>query len=335
MRSQAAPEHPCDAVGLGEVLLRLSAEPGGSLQGSATLTPYAGGAEANILAAFAAQGRTARLLTRLAQDPLADRLERELTSAGVEVLAGSDPAARTPLYFVEPGLPPRPTRVTYDRGWSAMCSLVEDAFDWRAATAGARVAVASGITSALSPGARAANAAFLAAAHRNGVTTAFDVNHRATLWDWSECRAETLRLLPDIDVLFASRRDVAELLPRTAAGPDGSGPLARQLLERHGLTSIVLRETRYAPDQSVEVCATVVTEQGEVTSDPVGAAVLDPFGAGDAAAGVYLDSLLHGHTPALAARRTAWAAALHHTTAGDRWIQGELPEAAEPRRIVR
>ncbi|MEP6851413.1 MAG: sugar kinase [bacterium] len=324
-------------VGLGEALIRLSAPELETLDHARSLDLFVGGAELNVLTALAAQGQAVRYITRLADDPLARRISRDARADGLELCAESAPGTRTPLYFVEPGVPPRPSKVFYDRSGSAMRDLRPDSFDWAAVLTGARVAVAGGITSALGRSPDEANAAFLAAATAAGITTAFDVNHRAQMWTWDDCRDATLRLLPSVDILFGSGRDLAGLLGRDAAdtNPDRRTADARAAIERFGLTTVVLRDNADLGTDGVEVTATVVTAAQEVISRPAAARVIDPFGAGDAGLALFLDSFLRGLDLQAVADRTALASALQHTTPGDRWILGPLPDLDGDRRRVR
>jgi 2-dehydro-3-deoxygluconokinase len=69
---------------------------------------------------------------------------------------------RTGLYFLEEGVDPRPSAVTYDRKDTAMSRVTEGTFDWDTILDGATAFHISGITLALSPGARAESMAAVA-----------------------------------------------------------------------------------------------------------------------------------------------------------------------------
>lgn len=284
---------------------------------------HVGGAELNVLVALAAHGFRARWLTRLVDNPWGHRIESEARAAGVTPVVEWDPTARAPMYYVERGVFPRATRVHYDRERTAMTALAADGFDWSEELAGARLAVTSGITSALGPGAAAAVTAFLAAARAAGVRTAFDVNHRATMWSWSECLRVITPQLADVDVLFANRRDLLGLLDPNAAGDTDArddSTLARTLLERSSLEAIVMRENHYPYPEAVETTATVVTATEVVTKSAGPATVVDAIGAGDAAMAACLAALVAGEPTAAVAEATAVAGALQHTVVGDFWL---------------
>lgn len=327
-------------VGLGEGLVRLSPPGVQTLGQSPSLDVHVGGAELNVLVALAAHGFRARWLTRLADNPWGQRIAGEARAAGVTPVVDWDPTARAAMYYVERGVFPRATRVHYDREHTAMTALAADGFDWAAELAGAHLAVTSGITSALGPGAAAAVTAFLAAAREAGVRTAFDVNHRATMWSWSECLRVVTPQLADVDVLFANRWDLLGLLDPTATSSAtdtrDDSTLARTLLEHSKLEAVVMRANRYPYPEAVETTATVVTETEVVTKTAGPATVVDAIGAGDAAMAACLAALDAGEPTAAVAEATALAGALQHTVTGDFWMLG--PETKVPiggRRVQR
>ena len=153
-------------VALGESLLRLSVPDHGRLEHTDALQLHVGGAEMNTLIGVAALGGRARWLTRLADNPLGRRISAHAAAYGVEVLADWDETARAPLYFVEHGLPPRPSEVLYDREDTAMRRLQPQHFAWDSLVDDFDVAYVTGITCALGDGAFKAVTAFLQAAQR-------------------------------------------------------------------------------------------------------------------------------------------------------------------------
>src|SRR5215208_7721829 len=72
---------------------------------------------------------------------------------------------RTGLYFLEEGVDPRPSAVTYDRAGSAMARVSPGAFDWPTLLEGASLIHISGITPAVGDGCRAETLAAIRAAN--------------------------------------------------------------------------------------------------------------------------------------------------------------------------
>ncbi|MEW2356432.1 sugar kinase [Spirillospora sp. NPDC029432] len=303
-------------VGLGESLLRLSPPGHRRLDHATGLDVEVGGAEMNALIAAAGLGLPATWVSRVADNPLGHRIAAHAHAFGVRTHIDWDPDARAALYFVEQGVPPRPSEVLYDRSGTAMRDLTPDAFDWKTLTDGAGAALSSGITCALGPGPAAAVAALLSAARGNGAVTAFDVNHRARMWTWEEAVPVLRGVLPHVDVLLASRHDLLRLLPDAPAGA-AVAELARRAIGEFGHEMVVLRETEQLPGRRIAARVTAVTAAGEHAGGTHEADVVDTFGAGDAALGVLLAALLAGDGPAEVADKAAWAGAFQHTMPGD------------------
>jgi 2-dehydro-3-deoxygluconokinase len=320
-------------LGLGESLLRLSTPGRERLGHAGRLDVHVGGAEMNALIAAAALGLRATWATRLADNPLGRRIATHAAAHGVEAVVDWDADARAPLYFVEHGADPRPTEVLYDRDGTAMQRLTADTFDWAELMEGHTAALSGGITCALGDGAAAAVQALFAEARGRGARTAFDVNHRSRLWSWEEAAPVLRDVLPAVDILLASRHDLERLLDRDDEEPLA---LARRALDAFGHTAVVLRDSVPSSGR-MTVTVTAVTEDAELTSAPYEAAVVDAFGAGDAALGALLAAVLSGEDVETAIDQAAWACAFQHTTPGDAW-QGrpaDLEQRGLARRVLR
>src|SRR5579884_2824762 len=108
-------------VCFGEVMLRL-APPGFErfLQSPQFVATFGGG-EANVAVALAGFGVAARYVTVLpANNPIADAFLGELRRFRVDESCVVRAAGRMGLYFVETGANQRPSKVVYDRDYSAM-----------------------------------------------------------------------------------------------------------------------------------------------------------------------------------------------------------------------
>ncbi len=333
--SRVALDTRARVLGLGEALLRLSAPGRQRLEHAQSLEAHVGGAELNALIAASALGLDATFVTRLADNPLGRRIAAHAATYGVRALVDWDEDTRAPVYFVEHGAPPRPSEVLYDRDATAMRALEAGSRDWAELIDGHAAVLASGITCALGTGPAAAVGALFEAARGSRIQTVFDVNFRARLWAWDEAAPVLRDLLERVDVLLASRHDLEELL-----GVDGGDQteLARRALDTFGHELVVLRETHGLPGAAVAVTVTAIAAGEERTSPTYEAAVVDAFGAGDAALGALLASRLSGEDLATAIDAAAWACAFQHTTPGDAW-QGRASDLEQRvlsgRRVLR
>jgi 2-dehydro-3-deoxygluconokinase len=331
------PPAPPEVVGLGESLLRLSPPGHQRLDHATGLDIEVGGAELNALITAAGLGLRATWISRVADNPLGRRVAAHAHAHTVRTHLDWDADARAALYFVEQGVPPRPSEVLYDRSGTAMRRLTPDTFDWKGLTAAAGAVLTSGITCALGAGPAAAVTALLSAGRGNGAVTAFDVNHRAKMWTWEQAVPVLRGVLPHVDVLLASRGDLLRLLPsaREDAGP---AALARQAITEFGHEMVVLRATDQLPGRRVAARVTAVTAAEEYASATYEAGVVDAFGAGDAALGVLLAARLAGDDPATTVDKAAWAGAFQHTMPGDACQirpSDVARRGAEARRILR
>jgi 2-dehydro-3-deoxygluconokinase len=318
-------------VGLGEALVRLSPPDMQRLEVANQLQLEVGGAELNALIAAGRWGVRPTWLTRIADNPLGRRVAAHAREHGVDAHPQWESGARAPVYFVEQGVEPRPTRVLYDRSQSAMLDLDSGSFDWAAELAGADAALCSGITCGLGSGPTEAVRALFEAAHDAGVRTFFDVNHRSFLWSWETALPVLREVLEGVDVLFASDFDLARLL-----GIDGEADrLAAAAIERFGLELVVTRRNEHEGSR-VSVSMATFAPDGAHRSGRHDAEIVDGFGGGDAAVGVFVARLLAGDDLGSATDLAARACAFKHTLPGDAWVgRPDDLENDDTRRILR
>src|SRR5439155_10770837 len=187
-----------DLVTLGEVLLRLAAPSPARFETAQTLDVQIGGAEANVAGACARLGLRTAWISAVPANPWGDRVLRELSAHGIDCShVQRVDGARLGVYFLEYGVPPRPTRVLYDRRGSAFAELTTADVDWEPVRH-ARLVHMSGVTPALGEASRA----LVRRAIAEAPAASFDVNYRASLWSRAEAREFIDRLLPTLRYLF-------------------------------------------------------------------------------------------------------------------------------------
>lgn len=273
----------------------------------------------NALIGLASLGPDTTWLTRLVNNPLGRQIAAHAMSLGVHTHVDWDASARTSLYFVEHGSPPRPSEVLYDRRSSAMRALGAGTFDWKPLVAEANAVLYSGITCALGVSPTAAVQALFAHAHDIGACTVFDVNHRARMWGW-EVAAPVLRtVLPSVDILLASSHDLTALLGPSSSGRVDEVQPARAAIDRYGHRVVLVRQAASGRDGHVAVQVTAVTANVEAPSSLYEVASVDPFGAGDAALAACLARYLDTGDVAAGADNAARESAFQHTVPGDAW----------------
>lgn len=207
----------------GEVLLRYSTDPGERIKDAHRFHVHLAGAELNVAASLAQLGQPVRMVTALPGDPLGALARRRAAAYGLELEGDMAAAGRMGVYYYEPGVPPRPGLVTYDRADSAFARYPWSSFDWERVMPRGGVFFTSGITAAVGPEGAAGIRAAMEAAAAASTAVAFDVNYRSKLWTPEEARSVLLSFMPSVQWLFTSWDDAVGVL----GAPDGS---AEQLL---------------------------------------------------------------------------------------------------------
>lgn len=255
------------AVGdlLDDVVVWLGGPIGGGTDTPAQVFHRRGGSAANVAAFAAGQGRPARFVGHVGDDPLGDRLLGELAGEGVELCVHRGGRTGTVVVLVEPG--GERTMLT-DRGSATdLAGVPEAALD--------DVEVLHLTSYALVVEPVATTAKGLAVrARAAGATVSLDASSVRLLHDLGRPRFEGLLAELRPDVLLANAAEAAFLgLPQRL--PDG---VALAVVKRGGESALVVRP------------------QGAPSEVPVPAieAVSDTTGAGDAFAAGFLGALLDG-----------------------------------------
>src|SRR5579883_1044672 len=315
-------------VTFGEIMLRL-APPGLErfLQTPQFVATFGGG-EANVAVALAQFGLPAAFVTVLPANPLADACIGELRRFGVDTSKIVRGKGRLGIYYLEAGANQRPSKVVYDREYSAIALAKPGAIAWDDVFAGAGWFHVTGITPAIS--ATAADLALEAArvAKAKGLTVSCDLNYRKNLWKWGKSAAEVMReLMKFVDIAIANEEDVQMALGIQAEVDVHSGQLdraqyekltARVLAEYPNLQAIAitLRESHSASRNGWAACLNgrkefLVSRSYDITH------IVDRVGGGDSFAAGLIYGLLNLKTHQEALEFAVAASCLKHSVPGD------------------
>ncbi len=219
MRKDATVAQPMlDLVTWGETMVRLSPPVGYTLESSATLEFSTGGTESNTAIALSRLGWRVGWTSRLPASPLGRRVVDDIAVHGVDVSRVIwAKEGRAGVMFLESGVVPRPARILYDRAGSAVSRIVPDELDY-AYLSSARTLHLTGITPALSVGAREAWLRSARAAKQAGRRVVVDVNYRSKLWSRDQARETLEEVFPQVDVVISALADAQALfgLPKDA-----------------------------------------------------------------------------------------------------------------------
>jgi 2-dehydro-3-deoxygluconokinase len=316
-------------VTFGEIMLRL-APPGFEriLQTGRFVATFGGG-EANVAVALAQLGLPAAFVTVLPdKNPIADAVIGELRRFGVDASRIVRGKGRMGVYYVESGANQRPSKVVYDRDYSAIALAKPGDINWDKVLTDAGWFHITGITPAISGSAADLALEAVKKAREKGIMVSCDLNYRKNLWKWGKPPAEVMReLVKNIDIAIANEEDVQMALGIEADVDVHSGQLDRAQYEK--LTAkvlgeypnlkaiaITLRESKSASHNGWSAClndrqAFMVSRSYEITH------IVDRVGSGDSfAAGlIYGFQTLPTHQDAL--EFAVATSCLKHSIAGD------------------
>lgn len=234
---------------------------------------------------------------------------------------------RNGLAFVEVGIGPRASYQIYDRGHSALSYIKPGDIDWEKVL-DTKWFHTTGIVTALGEYTASEVLAALKAAKKNGATTSYDLNYRATLWSKEEARAAAEQLMPYIDVILGNEEDFDTMLGIKAEGtdenfssidPQNYRKVAEKVMEKYPHIQAVgtsLREVKTALLNNWQGC--MMTRNGFFVSRKYeNIEINDRVGGGDSFASAMIWGRLEGHDDQSVIDFATAYSALCHTIRND------------------
>lgn len=285
-----------------------------------------GGGEANVAVSLANYGVDVSFVTKLPKHEIGQAAVNELRRYGVDtsdIIRGGD---RVGIYFAEKGASQRPSKVIYDRAYSAISLAKRDEFDWDKIFEGAKWFHFTGITPALGGELPEICLDAVKAAHAKGVTVSCDLNYRKKLWTRDQARECMSKIVPYVDVCISNEEDAKDVFGIEAENTDiDSGKLnhegyisvARQLHERFGCShvAITLRSSISANDN--DWAGMLYTGDNAYFSKQYHMHIVDRVGGGDSFGGGLIYSLMNDYEPQKAIDFAVAASCLKHSIEHD------------------
>jgi 2-dehydro-3-deoxygluconokinase len=331
-KEKPAAEKPVDrtqkpkVVTFGELMVRLSPPKGVRLRQATAFDMHFGGAEANVAVSLAQFGINACVVSAFPQNDMGDNAVGTLKRYGVDTRFTVRKGGRMGIYYLEHGHGIRPSKVVYDRAFSAVSTLVPEDVDWEKVFDGASWFHWSGITPALSDSLLAVLRDGLRMAKKTGITVSVDLNFRKKLWTEEKAREVMTDLMSSVDILIGNEEDPIKVFGIKPKGTDvdkgklnveGYENLTKTLADRFGFKkiAITLRESISASENFWSACLFDGKEfiQGPRYHMPI----IDRVGTGDAFAAGLIYSLLQGKKDEEALSFGIAAACLKHSLWGD------------------
>ena len=312
----------------GEIMLRLKAVGQERFFQTPSLEATFGGGEANVAVSLANYGMDAAYLTILPNNAIGDACVSELRRFGVDTSRIQKGKGRMGIYFLEAGANQLPSKVVYDREFSAIALAKPGDIDWEKAFAGVEWFHITGITPAISESAMELSLESVKEAKKRGITVSCDLNYRKNLWKYGKKAAEVMRELANyVDVAIANEEDVQKSLEITTDVVVESGELDREkykalsqkVLDTYPnmkLIAITLRESHSADWNGWAACLNdgknfYVSKKYEIRN------IVDRVGGGDSFAGGLIYGLNRYEDKQTALEFAVAASCLKHSILGD------------------
>ena len=242
----------------GELMLRLKSPGRERFLQSPMLEATFGGGEANVAVSLANYGLEAEFLSVIPKNDIGDAAIGELKrfDVGTQKIIRTD--GRMGIYYLETGANQRPSKVIYDRAYSAFSLFDPAGYDWDKIYSAVKWLHISGITPAISEQTRDASIEAVKAAKERGITVSLDLNYRKNLWKYGVDAQEVMKELTSYaDIIIANEEDCQKSLGLKCDSNVEGGRLDQEdykrlssnLLEQYPNVSkvaITLRESRSA-----------------------------------------------------------------------------------------
>lgn len=213
-------------VTFGEIMLRLKSPGHTRLFQQPGLEATFGGGEGNVAVSLANYGMDSCFVTVLPDNIIGDACVGELRRFGVDTSRIVRSEGRMGIYFLETGANQLPSNVVYDRSHSAISQATPGCIDWADVFKGRDWFHITGITPAISDGARLLSLDAMRAAKEAGLTVSIDLNYRKKLWKYGKSSTGAMpELVKLADVAIANEEDVQKALGLTIDVEVASGQL--------------------------------------------------------------------------------------------------------------
>lgn len=309
-------------VGFGDMLVSFNTVGYRRFIQSDTMEVNYTGAEANVCVSLAVLGEDTEFVTRLPRNDLAQCAVAELRKFGVgteRIVWGGD---RIGVIYTEKGASQRPSKVVYDRKYTAIAQAKSGDIDWDKAFDGADWFHFTGITPALGDGTAELCMEACIAARKRGMLVSCDLNFRRKLWDEKKAQCVMEKLVPMCDLLIGNEEDAEKVLGIRAENSnviagvlnrDGYINVARQIEQAYGVhnVAITLRESISASDNYWS--AMLYTQEGAFFSKRYDIHIVNRVGGGDSFNAGLIYALRHKYDAQHAIEFAAAASCLKHS----------------------
>lgn len=315
-------------ITFGEILLRLAPQGHKKLFQNDIFETSFCGSEANVAVSLANFGIDSCFVTRVPDNEVGQAAINSLRYFGVDTSKVIKGGERLGLYYLEKGASQRPSKVLYDRAFSAIANSNIEDFNWDYIFDGADWFHFSGINPALSENMSKISFEACKAAKEKGITISCDINYRSKLWSKDQAKETMSELMRYVDVCIGNEEDAENVFGIRADNTDvlsGSvdhksyEKVAKKISDQFGCkyVAITLRTSLSASINKWAGMLFASNEDNYVLSKEYTIDIVDRVGSGDSFAAGIIYSLLNKDTTQDAVEFAVAASCLKHTQEGD------------------
>lgn len=313
-------------ITFGELMLRLAPENYLRFVQSEKYQATFGGAEANVAVSLANYGTDVSFVMKLPEHEIGQAAVNSLRKFGVDTSLITRGGDRVGIYYCEKGASQRPSKVIYDRAYSAVATAKTEDFDWDNIFKGATWFHVTGITPALSDNMADITLKALKKAKEKGITVSCDLNFRKKLWSKEKASGVMSEVCKYVDYCIANEEDAKDVFGIEADNTDintgkldknGYISVAKKLTDRFNFkgVAITLRESISANDNNWS--AMFYTNGQAYFSKKYAIHIVDRVGGGDSFGAGLIYSLINNYEPQKAIEFAVAASCLKHSIEGD------------------
>lgn len=194
-------------ITFGEILLRLAPQGYKTLFQNDIFETSFCGAEANVAVSLANYGLDSCFVTKVPDNEVGEAAVNSLRYFGVDTSKVIKSGERLGLYYLEKGASQRPSKVLYDRAFSAIANSNIEEYNWNKIFDNAEWFHFTGINPALSDKMAKISLEACKAAKNKGMVISCDINYRSKLWTKEKAKETMIELMRYVDVCIGNEED--------------------------------------------------------------------------------------------------------------------------------
>lgn len=313
-------------ITFGEIMMKLSPQNYQRFLQTPIMEATFGGGEANVAVSLSCYGIKTSFVSCLPNNDIGDAAIRELKGLGVDTSNILRDGRRIGIYYCEKGASQRPSKVIYDREYSAIAEAPPKAYHWEEIFKDAEWFYFTGITPALSDNTAETVKKACIIAKERGMKVGCDLNYRKKLWSKEKAREIMSELMDYVDLCISNEDDAENIFGISAENSsveegiietNSYSNVAKQLSDRFAVekVAITLRESISASQNG---WSAILYENGKTyRSKKYDIHIVDRVGGGDSFAGALLYALTTNNDNQWAIEFAVAASCLKQSIEGD------------------